>query len=93
MVKKKTKKSAAKEFNPAFSFEDNFADTGFAYDPLQYAKKKRATATTLDEKIVKARTERKKKSQVSHSRLNTFLISCATGINLWQQLIQLRIKE
>lgn len=64
VVKKKTNSQVTKEFNPAFSFEDNFADTGFSYDPLRYAKKKRQLASTLDEKIFQARAERKKKSQV-----------------------------
>lgn len=64
--KKKSKKSAAKEFNPKFSFEDNFADNGFTYDPMMYAKKKRQLATTLDEKIFQARKERKKQTQVSY---------------------------
>ena len=67
VVKAKNKKSKTKEFNSGFSFEDNFADTGFTYDPLRYAKKKRQLASTLDEKIHKARTERKKKTPVRKS--------------------------
>ncbi|XP_067937758.1 probable ATP-dependent RNA helicase DDX27 [Watersipora subatra] len=63
VVKRKQKKSGAKEFNSEFTFEDNFADVGFAYDPLKYVKKKKKPASTLDEKIFKARSERKKKTQ------------------------------
>ncbi|KAF6039153.1 DDX27 [Bugula neritina] len=59
------KKSASEVFNPSFFFDASFIgnDTGFSYDPSVYAKKKRPTATTLDEKIGKVRADRKKKSQ------------------------------
>lgn len=61
------KKSASEVFNPSFFFDASFIgnDTGFSYDPSVYAKKKRPTATTLDEKIGKVRADRKKKSQVT----------------------------
>ena len=59
VIKKAQRKTKAKEFNAEFAFEDNFADVGFNYDPLQFAKKKRFIATTLDEKIQKVRKSQK----------------------------------
>lgn len=65
MKKKKKSKTKAAEFNPAFAFEDNFADAGFSYDPLQYVKKKKPLPTTLDEKIHMKRADKKTLNQVN----------------------------
>lgn len=65
MIKRKSSnKTKAAEFNPSFAFEDNFADPGFMYDPLQYAKKKKPMPTTLDEKIHMKRKDKKATKRV-----------------------------
>lgn len=87
--RKSSNKTTAAEFNPSFAFEDNFADPGFTYDPLQYAKKKKPLPTTLDEKIHMKRKGKKTTQQVcsclirSHLSLLLFIVVQPKPVNLY----------